>query len=357
MRGVVWDGSRLHVTDALEVRAPGPGEARVKVLRSGICHSDLNMMESDFTATPIVLGHEAAGVIAEVGPGVTGWLAGEAVMVGTQTPCGQCRECQRGTPANCDVTWGFGAARPFMWKGQPTASFANISSFAEEIVVKAEQLFRSDGLPPEQAALIGCAVSTGCCAATNLGRVKAGDRVVVIGVGGIGVNAIQAAALAGATVLAVDIHPAKEVVARHFGAQFFLQAVRDQDGAALAKAMRAAFSPIDLSIECSGAPAAIDAAIHGLKRGGRAVLIGIGRQGAEIRLNLDAMLGGREIISEYNGGARPARDYPQLIALARERKIDIAGQISGIWPLAEVEDAIAALRAGKVTRALLDHTA
>lgn len=357
MRGVIWDGERLQLAEDLEVRPPGPGEVRVRVLASGICHSDLNMMAAPGVATPVVLGHEAGGVVAELGPGVTGFAVGEPVMVGTQTPCGRCRECRRGEPANCDETWGFAPAQPFRWRGRPVFSFANVSSFAGEIVVKASQLFATPGLPPAQAALIGCAVSTGYCAASNLGRVRAGDQVAVIGVGGIGVNAIQAARLAGARVLAVDVNPAKEAVARRMGAGDFLLASRDAEPRRLAAEMRGRAAPIDVALECSGAPAAVEAAVQAVKRGGRAVLIGMTAPGAHVRLSLDDLLGGREVISVMNGGARPQEDYPRLIALARDGGLDLASQITRVWPLREVGDAIAALRAGQVTRAVLDHTA
>lgn len=357
MRGIIWDGKQLFVTDRLEVRAPGRGEVRVRVLASGICHSDLNMMDAGLVGTPVVLGHEAAGVVAELGEEVSGLAIGDAVMVGTQTPCGHCRECERDEPANCNETWGFVPGQPFRLEGQPVYSFANVSSFAEEIVVKASQLYRTNDIPPQQAALIGCAVSTGFCAAQNLGRVRAGDRVAVIGVGGIGVNAIQGARLAGAAVLAVDLNPAKEAVARRFGADRFLQSARGQGPQELAAALQAEAAPIDVVIECSGAPVAVEAAFHAVKRGGRVVLVGMTAPGASVPLGLDAMLGGREIISVMNGGARPEVDYPRLIDLARSRQIDLETQVSQVWPLAQFEAAIAALRAGTVTRAVLSHTA
>ena len=357
MRAIIWDGARLRLVDDLEVQEPDAGEVKVRVLRSGICHSDLNMIDNGHATAPVVLGHEAGGVVAAVGPGVTGWSVGDPVMVGTQTPCGRCRECLRGTPANCDVTWGYVPAQPFRWRQQAVASFANVSSFAGEIVVKASQLYRTDGLAPEAAALIGCAVSTGCCAVWRLGGVGAGDRVLIIGIGGIGVNAIQGAQLVGATVIAADILPSKEAVARRFGASAFHRVDRGMDGFALAEALRSAFGPVDIAIECSGAPAAVEAAIHATKRGGRAVLIGMTSQGAQVRLSLDAVLGGREIVSHMNGGARPDRDYPELIQLARSGRIDVASQVTRVWPLEEFEEAIAALRAGSVTRAVLDHSA
>jgi S-(hydroxymethyl)glutathione dehydrogenase/alcohol dehydrogenase len=356
MRGIVFDGEKLLLTDALEVRAPGPGEVKVRVLRSGICHSDLNMTVGAAANSPVVLGHEAAGEVMELGPDVTGFTVGQKVAVGTQTPCGECRECRRDAPHSCEATWGLHAPQPFTWEGRPTYSFSNVSSFAGEIVVKTCQLFPTGDLPAEQAALIGCAVSTGYGAAHRLGKVAAGDRVAVIGIGGIGVNAIATAALAGAEVLAVDINPAKEQVARDAGATAFVAATREMDARALAEAMRSAFHPIDIVIECSGGPVAAEAAISAAKWGGRVVLIGLTTPGATARMDLQEVTMGKEIIATLNGGARPEEDYPRLIAQARDRTIDLAAQVTKVWPLAEFEEAIAALLKGTVTRAVLDHT-
>ncbi len=353
MRGIIFDGEALRLTDALSVREPGPGEVIVRVLRSGICHSDLNMAESK-ARVPIVLGHEAAGEVMTLGPDVTNFTVGERVIVGTQTPCGHCRECERGTPANCDETWGIVAQTPFTWEGQPAYSFANVSSFAEQIVVRTSQLYRIGDLPPEQAALIGCAVSTGYSAAQVLGEAGPGDRVVVIGVGGIGVNAIAGARLAGAHVMAVDLNPDKEAAARQAGAEHFVATSRDMDRDALIAAMRDAFAPIDTVIECSGAPIAAEAAVGAAKRGGRAVLIGQTKPGANINVSLDTVTFGREIIGQLNGGASPERHYPELIEHARTRRIDLSAQVTKVWPMAEFDDAIAALKGGQVTRAVLD---
>jgi len=357
MRGLVYDGKQLQLTDALRVRAPGPGEALVRVHRSGVCHSDLNVMKGGMIGTPVVLGHEAAGEVVAVGDSVERVARGDRVMVGTQTSCGHCRECARDTPANCDATWGMSPDQPFIWEGRPVYSFSNVSSFAGEIVVKDSQLYPIGDLPFEQAALIGCAVSTGYGAARVLGGVRAGDRVAVLGIGGIGVNAIAAAHLAGAEVLAVDRLAHKEATARHFGADDFLAVEPGMDGDALTDAMRARFAPIDVAIECSGATVAVAAAIGSVKRGGRAVLIGISAPGSAVPLALDHFVMGREVVAALNGGARPERDYPALISLARNGALDLSAQVSGVWPLARFEEAIAALEGGEVTRAVLDHNA
>jgi len=355
MRAIIFDGERLRLEHNVAVRKPEPGEVKVRVLRSGICHSDLNMVAAG-GPSPIVLGHEAAGEVAALGPGVTEFTPGERVVVGTQTPCGACRECRRGTPANCDATWGIAPRTPFSWNGRPTYSFANVSSFAEEIVVRTSQLYRIGDLAPEQAALIGCAVSTGYAAARVLGAAAPGDRVAVIGIGGIGVNAISGAVLAGAEVLAVDLNPDKEAAARAAGASAFLATERAMDREAMAQAMREAFAPIDTVIECSGAPIAAEAAVAAAKRGGRVVLIGQTKPGARLDLSLDAVTFGREIVGQLNGGARPEVHYPELVELARNGRIDLAAQVTQVWPLEQFADAIAALEAGQVTRAVLDLT-
>lgn len=355
MRGAVWDGTQLFVTDRLNLRSVGPGEVRIRVLRSGICHSDIAMMTPHLPKLPVVLGHEAAGEIAELGEGVEGWAVGDRVTVGTQTPCGICRECQRGEPHNCNINWGFDAAFPFALDEKPVASFANISSFAGEIVVKASQLFAIEDMPPEEGALIGCAVSTGVCAARILGRVRSDDTVIVFGVGGIGVNAIQGAAGVGARVIAVDSNPAKEPVARQFGASGFMLADRAQDSVAAASALAQAYGPIDVVVECSGAVGAIDTALRCIKRGGRVVLIGMSRPGSTANLPLDSFVMGGEVIATMNGGALPDRDYPDLIAQARDGRLNLAAQVSGVWPIGKINEAIAALKAGEVTRAVVDH--
>jgi S-(hydroxymethyl)glutathione dehydrogenase/alcohol dehydrogenase len=355
MRGAVWDGTSLFVSDRLTLRPVGAGEVRVRVLRSGICHSDIAMMTPHLPTLPIVLGHEAAGEIAALGAGVEGWTVGDRVTVGTQTPCGECRECRRGEPHNCDINWGFVPGFPFTLDGKPVASFANVSSFAGEIVVKASQLFAIGDMPPEQAALIGCAVSTGVCASRVLGRVRAGDSVAVFGVGGIGVNAIQGAAREGAHVIAIDANPAKEAVARQFGAAAFVLADPMQDSASAAAMLAQGHGPIDLVVECSGAVGAIETALRCTKRGGRVVLIGMSRPGSQAALPLDSFVMGGEVIATMNGGALPDRDYPELIAQARDGRLNLSDQVSGVWPLDGINEAIAALKAGEVTRALVDH--
>lgn len=357
MRGAVWDGNRLIVTDRLRLRRIEPGEVRIRVLRSGVCHTDIAKMGQNLSNLPVVFGHEACGEIIEVGENVEQWCVGDRVITSTQTPCGACRECQRDEPHSCPETWGTGKAGkfPYSLDDTPVASFANVSSFAGEIVAKTGQLFKADGLPPEAAALIGCAVSTGVCAARRLGQVRQADTVVVFGIGGVGVNAVQGAAAAGATVIAVDTNPSREAVARGFGASAFVLADRALSAESLATDIASRFGPIDVVIECSGSIGAIEAALNSIKRGGRVVLIGMSRPSSHAALPLDTFVRGGEVIAAMNGGAVPERDYPEIILQVRDGRLNVSDQVSAVWPIERINEAIIAVQRGEVTRAVIDH--
>jgi len=213
-------------------------------------------------------------------------------------------------------------------------------------------------LKPAAAALLGCAVSTGYGAARNLGEVRRGDVVVVFGIGGIGINAIQGARVAGAArVIAVDVNADKEAPARKFGAHDFILLPRGLDSDGIAKHVAGvAGAAADVVIECSGAPAAVEASVRMPKRSGTCVLVGQPAPQTMASFNVLGFTMGRKIVSELNGGTNPRRDFPALIELARKGQIDIESQVTKIWPLAEFETAFDALRSGKVLRAVLDHT-
>ena len=361
-RGVVWDGTELVVTGELEVRDPEPGEAQVRVLASGICHSDLNVMDGTSPIPPpIVLGHEAAGIVERIGPpdGRDHTVAvGDAVAVGSMTPCGECRACRSHRFGDCADAFGRGAT-PFRWRGERVRSYANVSSFAGLITVRVSQLVPAPGVAPTAAALVGCAASTGFGVVRNVAAVRPGDVVVVFGIGGIGVNALQTARLQHAAwLVAVDVNPGKESVARRFGADEFVLAATDGSGAALAEAVRAAAgAPVDAAVECSGAVVAIEAAIEVTAPGGTTALVGMPRHGTRVDFDVDALFRNRRIVGSLNGAIDPDRDLAEIVRLATRGDLDLESQVSAVWPLAEIESAIAAVRAGEVVRAVLDHTA
>jgi len=362
-RGAVFDGERLRVVDELDVRDPAPGEVRVRVLASGICHSDLNVLDGTSPVPlPVVLGHEAAGVVeAEgeaVGESVDAVAIGDEVAVAAAVACGRCRACVTGRPGECTDAFAANPA-PFRWRGEAVRAYANVASFASVTVVRAEQVVRATGLRAPEAALVGCAVSTGYGVAANVAPVRAGDTVVVFGVGGIGVNVLQTARLLGAArLVAVDVNPEKADAARHFGADEVVIAPHTATTDELVALVRAvAGAPVDVAVECSGAASAIAAAIAVAGAGGTTALVGIPPPGAEASFDVNALLRNRRVVGSLNGTVDVRRDFPVIVDYARRGALDLTAQVSRVWPLAEIDDAIAAVRAGDVVRAVLDHTA
>ncbi len=340
----VFDGSALRVVDDLEVAAPAEGEVTVRVLASGICHSDLNVLDGTSPSPPpVVLGHEGAGIVERLGSGVEGWAVGDAVAIQTVTPCGTCPACRRGHPTACAEAFGR-RARRFTWNGEGVAAYANVGSFSERATVSVRQLVAVDGLPLRSACLLGCAVSTGVGTVRNVAAVRPGDRVAVIGIGGIGANAVQAARAAGGTVTAVDRAPDRRAVAERFGATAFASA--DE-----VDALHGAF---DVVIECSGAPAAIDAAIALTAPGGTTALVGLPPRGYRASFDVSALMSGRTIVGSFNGDTLPERDMVVIVDDVRAGRLDLDGLVSAVWPLEEITDAIAAVRSGEVLRAVLD---
>ena len=265
MRGIVHlGGGEVVVTDELEVRGPRPTEVTVRLAAAGVCHSDLSVLDGTIPfPTPVVCGHEGAGIVEEIGSAVRGVAPGDHVVVSTIANCGQCHACAAGFPTRCRTSIG-NIGRPFTFRGEPAYNFAATSSFAERIVVEAVQAVPiSPDVPFTSACLIACGVITGVGAVLNRARVKTGETAVVFGVGGVGLNVVQALRLVGASrIVAVDANPAKEVLARAFGATDFVLAGPDT-----VEAVRALFPApgihsaggVDWAFECTGIPAVLNA--------------------------------------------------------------------------------------------------
>src|SRR5581483_6377602 len=224
MRGIVYDGEKATVTDLLEVRDPGAGEVKVKMVAAGVCHSDQSVLDGTIPfPTPVVMGHEGGGVVEALGSEVTTVRPGDHVVVTTLANCGRCAECARGWPTRCKQSMG-NMSQPFSVGGTPAWNFAACSAFAEYTVVKEVQAVKIDAsVPLTSACLIGCGVVTGACAVWNRAEVQRGQTAVVFGVGGVGLNVIQALRVARASlIIAIDTVAAKEVFARQFGATDFI---------------------------------------------------------------------------------------------------------------------------------------
>ncbi|MGW7364520.1 Zn-dependent alcohol dehydrogenase [Streptomyces sp. NPDC054841] len=347
MRGVVFDGERVEVVDDLEIRDPGPGEVLVAVAAAGLCHSDLSVIDGTIPfPAPVVLGHEGAGVVEAVGPGVTHVAPGDHVSLSTLANCGACAECDRGRPTMCRKAIGR-PGQPFSRAGKPLFQFASNSAFAERTLVKAVQAVKiPDSIPLTSAALIGCGVLTGVGAVLNRAKVAPGDTVVVIGTGGIGLNVLQGARIAGAlTIVAVDASPAKEEAARLFGATHFLTSadgVREilPDGAAHV-------------FECVGHTGLVRQAIDLLDRHGQAVLLGMPAPTAEATFLPAAMFLDKSILGCRYGSSRPQHDIALYARLYQEGRLLLDELVTEVYPVEDFAKAADDAEHGRVARGVL----
>ncbi|MEU7025205.1 Zn-dependent alcohol dehydrogenase [Streptomyces sp. NPDC046275] len=347
MRGVVFDGKEVRVVADLEVRDPGPGEVLVGIRAAGLCHSDLSVVDGTIPfPAPVVLGHEGAGVVEAVGPGVTHVGPGDHVALSTLANCGACADCDRGRPTMCRKAIGR-PGRPFSRAGEPLFQFASNSSFAERTVVKAVQAVKIPAdIPLTSAALMGCGVLTGVGAVLNRARVGLGESVVVIGTGGIGLNVIQGARIAGAgTIVAVDTNPAKEETARRFGATHFLGS---------ADAVREVLpTGADHVFECVGHTGLVRTAIDLLDRHGQAVLLGMTAPTAEASFPPAAMFLDKAILGCRYGSSRPQRDIARYAELYRAGRLLLDELVTATYPVEEFARAVADAEQGKVARGVL----
>lgn len=365
MRGIVYTGDGVEVTDKLELGPVGPGDVRVRVQAAGVCHSDLSVIDGTIPwKAPSVLGHEGAGIVEEVGSAVRAVKPGDHVVVATVASCGTCRACAAGHPTWCVRSLG-NVSEPFLYDGQPASNFAAASVFAEQTIVKEVQAVP---VPPEvpftAACLIGCGVLTGVGAVLNRARVRTGDTAAVFGVGGVGLNVIQGLRLAGASrIVAVDTVAGKEELARHFGATHFV----DASGGGAVEAIRTvvphgartagtALGPggVTWSFDCVGHPAVLRDAVDALDWGGTALAIGIPPRGTEVSLDVNSLAYvDRAVMGCRYGSARPQADIPLMAALYLEGRLLLDELVSEVRPLDGFRHIVDAMHAGRLARGVL----
>src|SRR5262245_20333957 len=355
-------GATLEVTE-VELAPPGPGEVLVRLHASGVCHSDLNAIDGTApTRCPAVLGHEGAGVVEQAGPGVA-LRPGQPVALAWIPWCGRCEECLRGLTHLCRTAWeamGHGGlldGTPRLSRdGAPVYHYSLLSTFAERAVVAERSCVPIDpDVPFEVAALVGCAVTTGVGAVWNTAGVRPGERVAVVGCGGVELSAILGAVAAGAApVVAVDVSPEKLDAPPALGATDAVPWAGTPE--ATARAVRAASGGgVDYAIEATGRPEAAEAAFLSTRARGAAVLVGIPRADAELRLPaLSIPRTERRVLGSAYGSAQPARDFPTILALYRSGRLPLDRLISHRLPLEEVETAFALMRSGGARRVLLE---
>lgn len=350
MKGVVFDGQDYSVTDELEVRAPEAGEVIVRIESAGLCHSDLSVITGTIPfPVPVVLGHEGAGVVEAVGSSVTTVKEGDHVILSTLGNCGACAHCDSGRPTMCRDTFGK-RPQPFTYKGEPAYNFANASCFSERTVVKANQCIPiPHDVPFPAASLVGCGVLTGIGAVLQRARVPEGATVAVIGVGGIGLNVIQGARLAGASrIIAIDTNTRKQALAEEFGATEFIT-----DAGAVKDSLPAG---VDFAFECVGHTALIRHAIDMLDWSGTAVLLGVPEATAEASFNVANMYLDKTIMGCRYGSSQPQRDIRRYVDLYRKGDLLLDQLVTKQYPLADIKKAVHDMESGELARGVLTLT-
>lgn len=350
--------SRPLRVQAVELDPPGPGEVLVRIAAAGLCHSDLSVIEGNRPRPmPMVLGHEAAAVVEEVGPGVVDLARGDHVVCVFVPSCGGCVPCAEGRPALCEpgaAANGAGAllsgARRLHRDGEPLHHHLGVSAFAEHAVVSRRSLVKIDPeLPLEEAALFGCAVLTGVGAVINTARVPAGSSVAIVGLGGVGLCSLLAAVAAGAReVVAVDIAPEKLALARALGATAAFDA-RDPD---VAEQIRnATAGGVEHAFELAGTGKALELAWRITRRGGTTVTAGLPPPSVALPVPVVSLVSEeRTLRGSYIGTAVPVRDIPRYIQLYRRGRLPVNRLMSGTLRLEEINEGFDRLQRGEAIR-------
>lgn len=346
------------VVRELELRAPRAGEVRVRMLASGVCHSDLHVRDGEWDRpTPIVMGHEGAGVVEAVGPGVVSPRVGQLVALSWLIPCGVCRSCRRGHPWACPDSPSY---RHTLLDGatafRDVRSYCSIATMAEASVVPAAAAIPvPDGTDPAVAALIGCCVTTGVGAVLKTAGVPAGASVAVIGLGGVGLSCVMGAVVAGASrIVAIDRVEGKLTAARAVGATDTILAA--DDAALTIEALRdLTDGGPDFVFEAIGRTATAELAIAALPVGGTAVLVGMTPLGAKAAFEVYPFVdGSRRILGSNYGFAEPAIDFSRYAEWTLDGRLPVGRLIDRRIGLDDVEDAFAAMRRGEYTRQVID---
>jgi len=337
---------------------PGPGEVLVKVAASGICHSDLHVIEGSLPVPPpCILGHEPAGIVAALGAGVTDLAVGDHVIGCLTAWCGVCKLCTEGRPHLClsQFEGRANGARPRLAgaDGTPIRQFANLSSFAEMMLCPARSLVRiRPDMPLDRASLIGCGVTTGLGAVLNTVRVPAGASVVVIGCGGVGLAAVQGARLVGAgRIIAIDAQPWKFPLARSLGAT---DCIDPKAGDPMAAVLELTGGGADFVFECIGLVPTVQQAVAMTGRGGTTVLVGIVPVTEMVPISAaDVTLQEKRIVGSYMGSNRFRFDMPKYVEFYLDGRLRLDEMISARIQLEQVNEAFDRMRKGEVARQVI----
>ena len=355
---VMWAFNEPLKIESLKLKDPREDEIVVKVVASGVCHSDLSVLQMKLPVPPpCVLGHEGAGIVEEIGKGVTNVQVGDHVVLSWVENCGKCHYCISGHDHLCDTgirNAMAGQEAVFEKDGVDISRMAGVASFSERTIVRATAAIPiAKEIPLDKACLVGCGVMTGVGAVVNTAKVRPGDTVAVFGCGGVGLNVIQGAALSGAArIIAVDLVPSKLQLAKTFGAT---DVVNGKEADAVDAIQQATGGiGVDYAFEVIGAAAVIQQAFQAIKRGGKVVVVGVPGFGTEVSLpGFDIPLQEKSVIGSLYGSANMHRDMPKLLELYMQKRLKIDELISRRIKLDDVNAAFEAMEKGEVARSVI----
>ena len=348
-------GKPLQIED-VQINKPGPHEVLIRTAAAGLCHSDLHFIQGSYpTALPAVLGHESAGIVEQIGSEVRTVKVGDHVITCLSAYCGHCESCLTGRLSLCvsPETKRGAEDEPRLSNGAgPVAQFLNLSSFAEQMLIHEHACvaIRKD-MPLDRAALIGCSVMTGVGAAVHTSNVRPGETVAVIGCGGVGLAAINGAAIAGAgRIIAIDMLASKDNLAREFGATDFIDASKTD---AVAEVLQMTKGGVHHSFEAIGLGKTAEQAFNMLRRGGTANVIGMIPLGQSVNLMGAAFLGEKRIQGSMMGSNRFPVDMPRLVDMYMNGKLKLDEMISQRIKLEQVNEGFEEMKKGELARSVI----
>ena len=353
---VLYEANTDLVVEELDITEPGNGEVMVRMEASGVCHSDWHVIKGEWSRHPLptVLGHEGAGVVEAVGPGVTNVKVGDHVILSWRPSCGLCEACQKGRPNVCYTPVESNSEAHSREKGTRIHQFAGLGTFGSYAVVPQVAAVPIDkDIPMDVAALVGCGVTTGVGAAINTAGVEPGTSVAVFGCGGVGLNCIQGAAISGATtIIAVDMLDNKLDMAEEFGATHKVNASREDPVARIVeltggKGVHYAFEAIGL------VPEPFLQSILCTRRRGVTVWVGHAPDRTPVTIDARDLMQEKMVIGSMYGSARPQIEFPRLLEMYKAGKLKLDELVTRRFPLADVNDAFSVLSRGEVARSVL----
>jgi S-(hydroxymethyl)glutathione dehydrogenase / alcohol dehydrogenase len=358
---VLWERGQPLSVEEVELAPPGPGEVLVEIKAAGVCHSDLHPAQDDWPIrTPIVLGHEGAGIVREVGSEVSHLKPGDHVVLCWAPACGTCPCCRDGRAVLCErldrTTFRNklpSGATKLRARGQELAHFLGTACFAQHAVIPQEGAVPVPAdVPFDALATVGCAVVTGVGAVANAAQVPRGARVAVIGVGGVGLNVVQGAAIAGCEeIIAVDLRPVPLELARQFGATHTIEAATD-----VATQVRALTSGrgADFVFDTVGSPATLTTALASSRKGGTVVLTGLSRVDSQGTIAMfPFVMQEKRLLGSVYGSANPASEIPRLVSLYQQGRLKLGELVSRTYALDRINEALGALEASDGARGVI----